>query len=235
MSIQSDHKALVFLGFVAVLGAGVHVVRASGEAPNGSQPALEHQAQAADSAARAGRSGRGGRGRGRGRGGGGNRRVVADSATRGRADSTQSPGAGALDRRGYVNGKLDLDIATAAQIDALPGMSATMARRIVLDRALRGPFVTKDGLRRVTGVGPSLLAKIDTLVTFSGTFTQPSPTDTVIARNRKVRPKTSTRPAAPRTRVPPPAPSLPEDADTCSPDPVSAASSPPTSSMPAHR
>ena len=62
-----------------------------------------------------------------------------------------------------------------------------MARRIVIDRTLRGPFVTRDGLRRVTGVGPAFLSKIDSLVTFTGTVTQPSASDTVIARNRKVR------------------------------------------------
>src|SRR5215813_2457469 len=59
MAMRSDHKALLFLGVVAVLGAGVRVVRAAnGRAATGAQPALEQQSQAADSAARAGRGGR---------------------------------------------------------------------------------------------------------------------------------------------------------------------------------
>ena len=191
MSLRPDHKALVFLGAVAVLGAGVRVVRASGASAVGEQPALERQAQAADSSARAGRSSGGGRsgGRpgGRGRGARGRSGTLDSARSRARDTVPTQGGAAPFDRRGYFNGKLDLDVASAAQIDALPGVSATMARRIVIDRTLRGPFVTRDGLRRVTGVGPAFLSKIDSLITFTGTVTQPSASDTVIARNRKVR------------------------------------------------
>ena len=220
----------MFLGAVAVLGAGVRVVRASA-ASVGPQPELERQAHAADSAAHAGRQqGRGGRSGGRGRGSRG-RGGPRDSVSS-RVPDTLPPqtGIGALDRRGYFNGKLDLDVATAAQIDALPGVSATMARRIVVDRTLRGPFVTRDGLRRVPGVGPSFLAKIDSLITFTGTVAQPSATDTAIARNRKVRAKPATRPAAPRTTGPRPTPSPLEVSDSCSLDPESAAFPQPASS-----
>jgi len=199
MSLRPDHKALMFLGAVAVLGAGVRVVRASNASAAGPQPELERQVQAADSSARAGRSARGGRSGGRGRGSRGRNAAPLDSAA-------AQAGSGSMDRRGYVNGKLDLDVASAAQIDALPGVSATMARRIVLDRALRGPFVTRDGLRRVTGVGPAFLSKIDSLVTFSGTVTQPSASDTIIGRTRKVRAKPATRPEARRTAGPRPTP-----------------------------
>jgi hypothetical protein len=69
-----------------------------------------------------------------------------------------------------------------------------MAKRIVADRMMRGPFVTRDGLRRVPGVGPAFLAKIDSLVTFSGTVVQPSASDTVIARVGKPRSKRASRP-----------------------------------------
>jgi hypothetical protein len=61
-----------------------------------------------------------------------------------------------------------------------------MARRIVIDRTARGPFVTRDGFRRVTGVGPGLLSKIDSLITFSGIVVQPDPTDTLLARVKKI-------------------------------------------------
>jgi Helix-hairpin-helix motif len=212
MSLRPDHKALVFLGTVAVLGAAVRVVRASARPTAGEQPELEHQVQAADSSWRAGRGGRAGRGArsgGRGRGGRGRGAVKPDSGTQAMAQGTPQSGDGALDRRGYINGKLDLDVATAAQINALPGVSATMARRIVLDRAMRGPFITRDGLRRVTGAGPAFVARIDSLVTFTGTVVQPSASDTVIARTRKVRAKPVRRPAAPRTAVPRPTPSRP--------------------------
>jgi hypothetical protein len=63
-------------------------------------------------------------------------------------------------------------------------------------------------LRRVSGVGPTLAKHLDSLVTFSGVYTQGSSQDTTIrARSRRPKRGGSTRPAAQRTRAPPPAPS----------------------------
>ena len=61
MSLRPDHKALVFLGAVAVLGAGVRVSRAASRSVSSpaTQPALDRQMASADSAANAGRSGAG--------------------------------------------------------------------------------------------------------------------------------------------------------------------------------
>jgi len=195
MALRSDHKALLFLGVVAVLGAGVRVVRAAnGRAATGAQPALEQQSQAADSAARAGR-GRGGRAKAKSRGTGAKRDAAGRGSTRVSRDSI-SPEAsaararaagGLLDHPGYIGGKLDLDVASAAQIDSLPGVTPTMAKRIVLDRMKRGPFVTRDGFRRVAGVGPVFLSKIGSLVVFSGTVRFATDADTVIPRARRTR------------------------------------------------
>ena len=173
MSLRSDHKALVFLGAVGVLGAGVRVVRAAGkESIPAVQPALEHQARVADSAAQAQR---GGKGKKKGRSGrGGSER-----------DQARPQPPGSPDRRGYVGGRLDLDVATAAQIDSLPGVSATMARRIAVDRARRGPFTNAAGLQRVSGVGKRFLQQIDTLVTYSGTFAFVNPSDTMLPSRKK--------------------------------------------------
>jgi competence protein ComEA len=82
---------------------------------------------------------------------------------------------------------LDLDVATAAQIDSLPGVTPLMARRIVADRIARGPFLSMNGLERVSGVGRLFIQKIDTLVTFSGTYRFPAATDTVIKKRKKKR------------------------------------------------
>ena len=175
MSLRSDHKALVFLGAVGVLGAGVRVVRAAGkESIPAVQPALEHQARVADSAAQAQR---GGKGKKKGRSGRG-------SSER---DQARPRPPGSPDRRGYVGGRLDLDVATAAQIDSLPGVSATMARRIAVDRARRGPFTNAAGLQRVSGVGKRFLQQIDTLVTYSGTFAFVNPGDTILKSRKKSR------------------------------------------------
>lgn len=193
MQMRSDQKALMFVGAIAVLGAGVRVVRASaGDARPTVQPALDRQVKAADSAAHAGRAGGGRLGGARqGRGRASRSRSVADTSKRKR-DSLARASSAPLDRQGYIGGKLDLDVATLAQLDSLPGVSLLMARRIVLDRMAHGPFVTRDGLRRVSGVGQFFLTRIDSLVTFSGTVRMPSPADTAAPRSRK-----------PRTRPPP--------------------------------
>jgi DNA uptake protein ComE-like DNA-binding protein len=204
MSLQADQKALIFVGAIAVLGAGVRIVRsATGGNVVAAQPALEHQMAAADSARTQQGRGRGGaKGRGRGRG-------RAQSA----ANDPQEPKA-----------RLDVDVATAAQLDSLPGVTPLMARRIVADRMVRGPFMSKDGLRRVPGVGPGLIQEIDSLIRFSGTFRPSSPADTVIAPRRKSRARKSTPPVALRRLEPRRAPSLRATADSCSPAQGSAAS-----------
>ena len=189
-TMRSDHKALMFISTIAVLGAAVRVVRAaSGEHPSGSQPALERQAKAADSAARVTRArSLGPAPKQRGRGRGARSRATVDTSKRVR-DSIARATAAPLDRQGYVGGKLDLDVATLAQMDSLPGVTPLMARRIVLDRMAHGPFVTRDGLRRVSGVGQVFLSRIDSLITFSGTVKMPSAADTTPARTRWRRPR----------------------------------------------
>ncbi|HVX41064.1 MAG TPA: helix-hairpin-helix domain-containing protein [Gemmatimonadaceae bacterium] len=182
MSISSEHKALIFVGVVAVLGGGVRLARARRpDAVPGAQPALEHQIAASDSAKKA-KSKRS--------------RSAARRPLRSNSDSAMSAAGGSkraardhglLDRPGYVGGKLDLDVATAPQVDSLPGVSSAMARRIVADRMQRGPFLSIDGLRRVPGAGPTFIARIDSLVMFSGSVRQPSPTDSVIPPRRRAK------------------------------------------------
>jgi len=68
---------------------------------------------------------------------------------------------------------IDLDRAGLAEIDALPGMSRTVAERIVADRDSLGPFGSLDALCwRVRGVGPGTVKRLRPLVTFSAA---PSP------------------------------------------------------------
>jgi competence ComEA-like helix-hairpin-helix protein len=62
---------------------------------------------------------------------------------------------------------IDLDIATAAQIETLRGIGPGLAKRIVADRDSLGPFGSLDELQRVKGIGPKLAQKIDSTVTFS--------------------------------------------------------------------
>ena len=63
---------------------------------------------------------------------------------------------------------VDLDRATAEEIDALPGVGPSLARRIVADREACGPFGSLDEFQRVAGVGPALAERLRERVTFSG-------------------------------------------------------------------
>lgn len=188
MSIPSDHKALIFVGAVAILGAAVRIIRAAtNETGSPQQPALEHQIKASDSAARAGQ------GKGRGRSA---RSPSRRDQKRPAASDPRPRPAPLLDRQGYIGSRLDLDVATAAQIDSLPGVTPAMARRIVRDRMTRGPFLGLSGLRRVAGAGPRFVERLDTLVTFSGVYRPGSPDDTLIPK-RKSRARRSSGPPPP--------------------------------------
>jgi competence protein ComEA len=62
---------------------------------------------------------------------------------------------------------VDLDAASADEIERLPGIGPSLAKRIVADRTAHGPFGCLLALDRVKGVGPGLLARLDSLATFS--------------------------------------------------------------------
>lgn len=60
---------------------------------------------------------------------------------------------------------LDLNRATVAELDALPGIGNVLANRIVEWREREGPFQSVNDLGKVEGIGPALLAKLTPLVT----------------------------------------------------------------------
>ncbi len=59
---------------------------------------------------------------------------------------------------------LDLNSATAAQLEALPGIGPSLAGAIVAERERTGGFRSVDDLRRVRGIGDSRFAQIRPLV-----------------------------------------------------------------------
>lgn len=62
--------------------------------------------------------------------------------------------------------RVNLDRATAPEIARIPRIGPRLAKAIVADREARGPFGGLEGLDRVTGVGPGLLAAVRDHVTF---------------------------------------------------------------------
>lgn len=57
-------------------------------------------------------------------------------------------------------GVVDLASASAAELDALPGIGPVLAARIVAHRDRHGPFRSPDELLAVPGIGPRLLERI---------------------------------------------------------------------------
>jgi len=62
-------------------------------------------------------------------------------------------------------GPVDLNTATVAELEALPGIGPATAAAIVDDRERNGPFPSVDDLERVPGIGPAKLGALRDLVT----------------------------------------------------------------------
>jgi len=150
MPTPGERKALLFLGAVLTLGGGVRVARAVGSDAR------------ADPTTRAAIE----------------RQIEAVDSVRkhGRKKKTRKPKPEAP----AVPAIIDLDVATADQIETLRGIGPSLAKRIVADRDSLGPFGSLEGLQRVKGVGPKLAAGIDSTVTFS---LLPRPSTTANARS----------------------------------------------------
>jgi len=64
-------------------------------------------------------------------------------------------------------GPLDLNTATEAELDALPGIGPSTAAAIVAHRDAEGPYRSVDDLDEVRGIGPARLEQLRELVTVS--------------------------------------------------------------------
>ncbi len=140
MATSAERKALLFFGIVIALGAGARAARirhSSVPADSAARRALDSQLAAADSARHA-KLGKG----------------------KGKRQRSAKPGPS-------PQAKVDMDIATEAEIVALRGVGPALAHRIVIERDSFGPFGSLEGLKRVRGIGPALVAKLDSTVTFS--------------------------------------------------------------------
>ncbi|GAA1487585.1 ComEA family DNA-binding protein [Brachybacterium sacelli] len=64
------------------------------------------------------------------------------------------------DDTGADGGPIDLNSASAAELEELPGVGPAIAQRIVEHREKNGPFASVDDLLEVSGIGPATLEEI---------------------------------------------------------------------------
>ncbi len=62
--------------------------------------------------------------------------------------------------RAVFSGQLDINTAPADSLELLPGLGPALARRLVADRAVRGPYLAAGDLERVSGIGPRIAARL---------------------------------------------------------------------------
>jgi competence ComEA-like helix-hairpin-helix protein len=154
MPTPSERRALVFLSGVIFLGATTRAYHSL------------HSHSPADSAARQGLE----------------RQIKAADSAR-RAGLRKPKREKKLKPLPRPPGPIDLDVATEKEVESLRHVGPTLAKRIIADRDSFGPFGSMEGLRRVKGVGPSMVEKLDSAVTFS---LVPRPTNTVISRRSQL-------------------------------------------------
>jgi competence protein ComEA len=65
---------------------------------------------------------------------------------------------------GGAGGPVDLNTASASQLDALPGVGPATAQAIISYRSEHGPFASVDQLASVKGIGPAKMAQLKDLV-----------------------------------------------------------------------
>jgi len=148
VATSNEKKALWFLAVVALSGSGVRLWRATlPDAGAAASAALERQIGRVDSV-RAMRH-----------------KPDAPRASLRRDTLTPVPPPPRENREVIP---VDIDQATADQIESLPGIGPSVAKRIVADRDSNGAFGQLEALCAVKGIGSALAEKLRPLVTFTG-------------------------------------------------------------------
>jgi len=73
-----------------------------------------------------------------------------------------------------AEGTIDLNTATAKQLEQLPGIGKEIAQRIVSYRTDVGPFTSINELMKVKGIGKGKFAKVKELITIGIATQSPS-------------------------------------------------------------
>ncbi len=192
MPTPAERNALLFLAGVALVGGGVRVLHsaklghevaaaerlAGGPVrPTDASSALEAQLAAVDSARKTrGSTGKASTSKTDTRSRAPRRRVAkTDSAPQERpkrtrlrdsSPETKQPKLPIQRSRGQPQVPVDINRATAAELEQLPRIGPALAARIVAWRIQHGPFRSMDDLRHVHGIGTTVSSLLQPMVTF---------------------------------------------------------------------
>ena len=67
-----------------------------------------------------------------------------------------------------VNNRVNINTASAEELQSLPGIGPVLAGRIIEYRRQYGPFIDVEQLVEVKGIGPKVLERLRPLVTAAG-------------------------------------------------------------------
>ncbi len=81
---------------------------------------------------------------------------------RGEVPPSGAPSGGGSGQQG---GKVNINLATAAELESLPGIGPALSQRIIEYREQHGPFKAITDLQKVSGIGPKKFASLEPLIT----------------------------------------------------------------------
>ena len=80
------------------------------------------------------------------------------------ATGTTTTGAGQASSSGASKGKVNLNTASAEELQTLSGIGPSLSQRIIDYRQANGPFKSVDDLRKVSGIGDTRFKNLKDLV-----------------------------------------------------------------------
>lgn len=92
-----------------------------------------------------------------------------EKAANEKVTSGKAPGKGASARGAGGEGLVNVNTASAVEIEALPGIGPSLAARILEYREKQGPFKRLEDLMQVRGVGEKNFLKLKSLITVGST------------------------------------------------------------------
>lgn len=164
MATAAERQALAFLAGVALLGGGARIVLQRSN-DNGQPPSIAAAAESVDGQLSAVDSARSSK-----------RAKKRTGGARGGAGSKASPKRSASnENENAFQVIVDVDVATAEELEQLPRVGPALAARIVANRDSLGPFGSMAALGEVRGIGPAMSKLLSPMVTFSARPRQPAP------------------------------------------------------------